>query len=205
MRESKAQKESPSRLRVELIVQVLGKQMTASGAAKRLGVSRKTYYKWEKRFLSATLDAVSDKEAGRPGKEVDEEKVELQRRLADLEKQVSVLKHAVRIRDLLQPREPPRRGRPPKKRRRKRRSLKQEQLDLGGRSDGETGVVPGQGIEGDRGLQVHSEASFSRDGEGEDANGPDGSFEPGGSDVVEDRQRFGEKTWGKKSGEGEGG
>ena len=39
--------------------------MTASEAARELGVSRKTYYKWEQRGLSGLLDGVSTKRAGR--------------------------------------------------------------------------------------------------------------------------------------------
>ncbi len=59
---------------------------------------------------------------------------------------------------------------------------------------------------GDRGLQGYSEASFSGDEAGKDAKGPEGPFEPGGSGVVEDpRAPFGEKSWEKKSGEGQGG
>jgi len=34
--------------------------MTATEAAKQLGVSRKTYYKWEQRGLEALLDGLQD-------------------------------------------------------------------------------------------------------------------------------------------------
>jgi len=40
--------------------------MTAKAAAKALGVSRKTYYKWEKKGLRAMLAAERDEPAGRP-------------------------------------------------------------------------------------------------------------------------------------------
>lgn len=40
--------------------------MTATEAAKQLGVSRKTYYKWEQRGLEALLDGLQDQPAGRP-------------------------------------------------------------------------------------------------------------------------------------------
>jgi len=203
---SRRQEEEQARKRVEVIIQVLSRQMKASEAARKLGVSRKTYYKWEKRFLSATLEGVSQKEAGRPAKEVDEEKEQLQRRVTDLEKQVQVLKHTVRIRDLLQSEDPPARGRPPKKRRGKRKSLKQGKLDLSRGGDSEKAGVSGQGPGGDRGLQGHSEASFSAEEAGKDAKCPDGPFEPGGSDVGEaPGAPFGEKSWKNKSGEGEGG
>jgi transposase len=203
---SRAQQEEQARRRAELIIQVLSGQMKASEAAKKLGVSRKTYYKWEKRFLSATLDALSEKEAGRPAKEVDREKEELQRRVGKLEKQIQILKKTVQIRDLLQPREPSRRGRPPKKRRRQRRSLKQGQLDLGTGPDGRKGGVSGHRPGGDHGLQGHSEASFSGDEPGKDAEGPSGPLRAEGSHVVEDpRPSFAERSWEKKSGAGQGG
>ena len=40
--------------------------MTATEAARQLGVSRKTYYKWEQRGLTALLDGLEDRDAGRP-------------------------------------------------------------------------------------------------------------------------------------------
>jgi transposase len=194
------QKEQQARKRVDLIVQVLSKQITASQAAKSLGVSRKTYYQWEKKFLSGAMGAVLEKKGGRPAREVDEEKVELQRRLSELEKQVKVLKHAVRIRDLLQPREPAPRGRPPKKRKGKRARLKQGQLDLSKRYDDESKGVSGHGPGGDNGLQGHSDAPFSGDEPGKGVDGTNGPFPPGSSGVVDDPLRFDEKTWKKKSG-----
>ena len=43
--------------------------MTATAAAEPLGVSRKTYYKLEKKGLQAMLAAGQDDAAGRPSKE----------------------------------------------------------------------------------------------------------------------------------------
>jgi DNA-binding XRE family transcriptional regulator len=37
--------------RAEIIVQVQSGQLTATEAARQLGVSRKTYYQWERRAL----------------------------------------------------------------------------------------------------------------------------------------------------------
>ena len=53
-------------LRTELIVKVRAGLMTATAAAETLGVSRKTYYKWEKKGLQAMLAAGQDDAAGRP-------------------------------------------------------------------------------------------------------------------------------------------
>ena len=52
-------------LRTEMIVKVRAGLMTATAAAEALGVSRKTYYKWEKRGLQAMLAAG---EAEKPGR-----------------------------------------------------------------------------------------------------------------------------------------
>ena len=60
--------------------------MTATEAAKELGVSRKTYYKWEQRGLAALMDGLEDQTAGRP--ETDREIF----REAEFEKQLSKLK-----------------------------------------------------------------------------------------------------------------
>ena len=65
---SKAQKDSRARTRAEWIIKVLNKEVRASEAAKVLGISRKTYYKWEKRFVEAAVEAVGEREAGRPSK-----------------------------------------------------------------------------------------------------------------------------------------
>jgi transposase len=53
--------------RTEAIMKVRAGLMTATAAAEALGVSRKTYYKWEKRGLQAMLSAERDETAGRPG------------------------------------------------------------------------------------------------------------------------------------------
>ena len=58
-----------ARLRAQLIMKVRCGLMTAAEAARQLGVSRKTYYKWEQRGLSALLDGLSDQPPGRPEKE----------------------------------------------------------------------------------------------------------------------------------------
>ena len=53
--------ETLARLRAELIVAVRSGRISAKEAAARLGVSRKTYYKWEKRALKGMVAALSDR------------------------------------------------------------------------------------------------------------------------------------------------
>ena len=55
-----------ARLRAEVILLVRNGTISASEGAKRLGVSRKTYYEWEHKGLSALMDALTDGVAGRP-------------------------------------------------------------------------------------------------------------------------------------------
>jgi transposase-like protein len=56
--------------RAELILKVQSGQMTAKAAARELGVSRKTYYVWERRALAGLMEAVADREGGRPSNPV---------------------------------------------------------------------------------------------------------------------------------------
>ena len=59
--------------------------MTATEAAHLLGVSRKTYYKWEQRGLAAILEGLQEQTGGRP------EIPWQQRRVAEVEKQMAQL------------------------------------------------------------------------------------------------------------------
>jgi transposase len=58
--------EAKALTRTEMIVRVRAGLMTATAAAAALGVSRKTYYKWEKKGLQAMLAAERDETKGRP-------------------------------------------------------------------------------------------------------------------------------------------
>jgi transposase len=55
-----------ARLRAELILEVRSGEISATDAAKKLGVSRKTYYKWESRALKGMVKALNDRGRGRP-------------------------------------------------------------------------------------------------------------------------------------------
>jgi transposase len=76
--------------------------MTATEAAHLLGVSRKTYYKWEQRGLAALLEGLQEQTGGRP------EIPQQQRREAEVEKQVTrlqleneMLHKRMRLKDLV--------------------------------------------------------------------------------------------------------
>jgi hypothetical protein len=83
-----SQKEDLARKRALIIMQVRSGQITATEGARRLGVSRKTYYEWEKRGLEGLMEALENQDSGRPVPSVDIEKEELKRRNRELEQKL---------------------------------------------------------------------------------------------------------------------
>ena len=59
---STAHQQALARQRAQLIMQVRSGVLSAQEAARQLGVSRKTYYKWERRALAAMVEALGDRE-----------------------------------------------------------------------------------------------------------------------------------------------
>jgi len=75
--------------------------MSASQAAEQLGVSRKTYYKWEERGLSALLSSLADQASGRPCQPVDSEKQSLERQLEQVRRDNAILQHKMALQEVL--------------------------------------------------------------------------------------------------------
>jgi len=75
--------------------------MTAAQAAKQLGVSRKTYYKWEKRALEGMLEGLCERNSGRPASVPDEEKEGLRRKVQELERELRLKQQSEELRKLL--------------------------------------------------------------------------------------------------------
>ncbi len=86
--------------RAELIMKVRCGLMTAAQAAAQLGVSRKTYYKWEQRGLCALLLGLSDQGPGRPQKADNAETAALEKQLADIQKAKLLLEQKMILKDL---------------------------------------------------------------------------------------------------------
>jgi transposase len=84
-----------------MIMKVRCGLMTAQQAADRLGVSRKTYYKWEQRGLSALLDGLAEKAPGRPGHRSDDRHQDLERQLSEAKRQIELLNHKLALKDVL--------------------------------------------------------------------------------------------------------
>jgi transposase len=96
-----AHRQSQARLRAELILKVRSGLMTAAAAAKALGVSRKTYYKWEKRALEGMVEGLCERDSGRPPSETDEEKEGLKKKVAELERELRLKQQSEELRKLL--------------------------------------------------------------------------------------------------------
>ena len=90
-----------ARLRAELIMKVRCGLMSASQAAEQMGVSRKTYYKWEERGLSGLLSSLEDQSGGRPSQPVDLEKESLEQQLVQVRRENAALQHKMELKDVL--------------------------------------------------------------------------------------------------------
>ena len=90
-----------ARQRAQVIFKVRSGQMTATDAARTLGISRQQYYQWEGRALQAFLSALADQPTGRPKTPTDPEKEALRRRVQQLEQQVQAQEHKEQLRRLL--------------------------------------------------------------------------------------------------------
>ena len=89
-----------ARLRAQLIMKVRCGLMTAAAAARQLGVSRKTYYKWEQRGLSALLDGLSDQVPGRPEKEEIPAQAMFEKQMAELRRENELLEQKLILKDI---------------------------------------------------------------------------------------------------------
>jgi len=93
--------EELARKRAAAVFAVRSGQITAEEGARRLGVSRKTYYEWERRALEAMTAALENKGPGRPALPADEEKQRLQNEITELQNKLFVAEKTVEVRDML--------------------------------------------------------------------------------------------------------
>lgn len=97
-----AHQQALARERARLIMQVRSGLLSAREAARQLGISRKTYYKWERRALAAMVGALGNRELGRPPLPIDPEKEALQRQSQQLQAQLQVLEQTAQLRQWLE-------------------------------------------------------------------------------------------------------
>jgi hypothetical protein len=76
--------------------------MKATEAAALLGISRKTYYKREKRGLEGLLTGLEEKTAGRPEAEAQNSaQLELEKQLAQVQRDNELLQKKLQLKDLV--------------------------------------------------------------------------------------------------------
>ena len=90
-----------ARERALVVLQVRSGALTAKEGAKLLGVSRKTYYEWEKKSLKAMALALENRPGGRPPAPMDQEKEMLRERVQELEKKLYLAKKSIEVKGLL--------------------------------------------------------------------------------------------------------
>lgn len=91
-----------ARRRAEIIMKVRSGVMTATQGAALLGVSRKTYYKWENRAFQGMLGELEQKSPGRPeipDYEINE--AQLKNRIKELEKEKQLLEKQMELKDMV--------------------------------------------------------------------------------------------------------
>ncbi len=91
-----------ARQRAQLIMQVRSGLLSAQEAARQLGISRKTYYKWERRALAGMVEALGNREQGRPRQAIDLEKEALRRQTQELQAKLQILEQTEQIRQALE-------------------------------------------------------------------------------------------------------
>ena len=84
-----------------LILQVQAGQLTATQAARQMGISRKTYYQWEQRALQGLMEGLQRGKPGRPQVGPSPEIQRLQQRIQRLEQQLETTEQVAHLRQLL--------------------------------------------------------------------------------------------------------
>ena len=98
----KRDKESLARKRASVILRVRAGQMTVTEGAKELGISRKSYYAWERRALRALMEEVTERPSGRPQQEEPgPEEKEKEEKIRTLEQENEILRARVEIQQLM--------------------------------------------------------------------------------------------------------
>ena len=87
--------------RARLILQVQAGVITATEAARQLGISRKTYYQWEARALQGLLAAVTQQPPGRPRRPDRPKERQLEAKVDQLQKELDQAQESREIRAAL--------------------------------------------------------------------------------------------------------
>jgi transposase-like protein len=93
--------ETSLREKMQLVMRVETVQVKAADAARQMGVSRKTFYQWRNRALSAMAAALTPRLAGRRAKSTDPQTEHLLGQNAELQRENLQLQQTLRVRELL--------------------------------------------------------------------------------------------------------
>jgi transposase len=93
--------EEKARERARVILQVRCGQMTAKQGAQSLGISRKTYYQWEKRALGGMMAQLQQQKPGRPRKKTHRQLEAMTRKIARLEARLKAAEQTAKLRAIL--------------------------------------------------------------------------------------------------------
>lgn len=88
-----------ARKRAQVITRAMNGEITVTEAAKLLNMSRKSYYKWEERFMANMVTSVKDRTPGRPSIEKDLEKEALRKQVKEQADQILALRMGIQVRD----------------------------------------------------------------------------------------------------------
>ena len=94
-------KDPKAQQRALLIMQVQAGVITATEAARQLGISRKTYYQWEARALQGLLAAVTQQPPGRPRRPDRPKERQLEAKVDQLQKELDQAQESREIRAAL--------------------------------------------------------------------------------------------------------
>lgn len=98
-----AGQESKVKLVAETILEVRSGKISAKKGAEKLQISRKSYYKWEKRALGGMLDALAQRSSGRPeSPPEDPEKLAMRKELERLKGENLKLQKQLELRAIVQ-------------------------------------------------------------------------------------------------------
>ena len=95
-------RETKARQRAEIIMKVRSGLLTATEGAAALGISRKTYYKWENRALDAMLDGLEDRETGRPELPGSlQNEIDLNKKIEELHRENELLEKKIELQKMM--------------------------------------------------------------------------------------------------------
>ena len=84
-----------------VILRVRSGQITATEGARILGISRKTYYQWEKKALEGMMSQLEPQAPGRPEIKINPEVEAMKMKIARLEKELEVASQTAEVRAIL--------------------------------------------------------------------------------------------------------